>query len=75
MIEESKYFSDEMEKYFNKELVMTTEDGADLQKSGKCWICDNDFANVKIINIETLHIYIVILTLNQTLKFLSHFKT
>ena len=40
MIEESKYFSDVMKKYFNKELVMTEKDNEDFWNSTKCWICD-----------------------------------
>ena len=32
-----------MKKYFNKELVMTKTDNEDIEKSTKCWICDNDF--------------------------------
>ena len=41
MIEESKYCSDVMKKYFNKELVMTKEENQDFKNSTKCWICDN----------------------------------
>ena len=43
MIEESKYCSYDMKKYFNKELVMTKEDNEDFQNSAKCLICDNDY--------------------------------
>ena len=43
MIEEIKYCSDVMKKYFNKELVMTKEDSEDFENSTKCWICDNDY--------------------------------
>ena len=43
MIEESKYCSDVMKKYFTKELVMTKEDNEDFKNSTKCWICDNDY--------------------------------
>ena len=34
-----------MKKYFNKELVMTKTDNEDIEKSTKCWICDNDFTD------------------------------
>ena len=40
MIKESKYCSDVMKKYFNKELVMT-KDNEDFENATKCWICDN----------------------------------
>ena len=43
MIEESKYCSDVMKIYFNKELVMIEKDNADFENSTKCWICDNDY--------------------------------
>ena len=42
MIKESKYYSDVMKRYFNKELVITKEDNKDFENSTKCWICDND---------------------------------
>ena len=50
MIKESKYCSDMMKKYFNKELVMSVEDNEDFQNSTKCWICDNVYVdgNVKV---------------------------
>ena len=38
MIEESKYCSDVMKKYFNKELLMTIEDNEDFKSSTKCWV-------------------------------------
>ena len=41
MIEESKYCSDVMKKYFNKELVMIKEENQDFKNSTKCWVCDN----------------------------------
>ena len=43
MIEERKYCSSVMKKYFNKELAMTKEDNEDFKNSTKCWICDNDY--------------------------------
>ena len=67
MIEESKYCSDVIKKYFNKELVMTKEDNVDFKNFTKCWICDNDYiendVKVRIIvvsmeNIGALHIEI-----------------
>ena len=45
MIKESKYCSDVMKKYFNKELVMTKEDNEGFENSSKCWICDNDYVD------------------------------
>ena len=36
MIEESKYCSDVMKKYFNKELVMIKEENQDFKNSTKC---------------------------------------
>ena len=43
MIEESKYRSDVINKYFNKELAMTKEENENFKNSTKCWICDNDY--------------------------------
>ena len=45
VIEESKYCSDAMKKYFSKELVMTKEDNENFKNSSKCWICDIDYVN------------------------------
>ena len=45
MNEENKYCSDEMKKYFNKELVMTKKDNEDFENSTKCSICDNNIDN------------------------------
>ena len=45
MIEVSKYCCDMMKKQFNKELVMTKEDAVDLEKSTKCWICNNTYVD------------------------------
>ena len=39
MAEKSKYCSEVMKKYFDKELVMTKKDNEDLENSSKCWIC------------------------------------
>ena len=36
MIKESKYCSNVIEKYFNKELVMNKEDNEDFENSAKC---------------------------------------
>ena len=45
VIEESKYCSDAMKKYFSKELVMTKEDNENFKNSSKCWICDIDYVD------------------------------
>ena len=65
MIEESKYCSKVMKRYFNKELVMTREDNENFKNSTKCWICDNDYVDndVKMrdhCHIIALHIEIII---------------
>ena len=44
-MEESKYCSDVMKKYFNKELVMSKEDNEDFENSTKCWIYDNAYVD------------------------------
>ena len=44
MIKVSKYCIDVVEKHFNKEPVMTKEDGEDFENSTKCWICDNGYS-------------------------------
>ena len=56
MIEESKYCSDVMEKYFNEELMMTKEDNEDFKNSTKCWICDNDYADNDVKQRDHCHI-------------------
>ena len=67
MIEESKYCSD-IEKIFNKELVITKENDEHFENSTKYWIYDNVYVDgdvkVKIIaisleHIEALHLEIV----------------
>ena len=45
IIEESKYCSNVIKKYFNKELVTTKEENEDFENSAKCWICDNDYTD------------------------------
>ena len=45
MVEKSKFYSDVMKKYFNKELVMAKKDVADFESSTKCWICENTYAD------------------------------
>ena len=45
MIGESKYCSDVMRNYFNKELAMTKKDNGDFEKSIKCWICDSAYVD------------------------------
>ena len=44
MIEESKYCSDTIPKYFNKELAMTKNIDEDFEDSTKYWIYDNAYA-------------------------------
>ena len=44
MIEESKYCSDTVIKYFNKELAMTKNIDEDFEDSTKYWIYDNAYA-------------------------------
>ena len=48
MIEESKYCSEVMKKYFNKKLVMTKEDIEDYRNSTKCWVHDYVDNDVKV---------------------------
>ena len=43
MIKQSKYYSDVMEKHFNKEVVMTKKDNEYFENSTKWWICDHDY--------------------------------
>ena len=45
MVEESKYYTDIMEKHFNKELVIAKKDGEDFKNSTKCWIYDNVYVD------------------------------
>ena len=45
MTEESKYCSDVMKKYFNKELVTIKEDNQDCENSTKFWICAKDYVD------------------------------
>ena len=45
MIEENKYSSDAMKKYFNKDLVMIKKGNEDWNNSTQCWMCDNDHIN------------------------------
>ena len=42
MVEQSKYCSDVIKKYFIKELLMTKKDDEDFENSTKCELCDND---------------------------------
>ena len=56
MIEESKYCSDMMKKYFNKEIVMTKKGNEDLENSTKCWICHNDYISIDIKVRDHCHI-------------------
>ena len=45
LIKESKYCSDAMKKYFNKESVMTKEDNGDFKNSTKSWISENVYVD------------------------------
>ena len=45
IIEESKYCSEVMKKYFKKELVITKKGNEDFRKSFKRGICDNAFVD------------------------------
>ena len=76
MVEKSKYCSDVMKKYFNKELVMTKENNEDFENSAKCWICDNDYIDTDVKVKDHYHItgkdrgsphrhYNIIVKLNQ----------
>ena len=56
MIKESKYCSDVMKKYFNKELEVTKEDNGNFKKSIKWWICDNDYIDNDVKVRDSCHI-------------------
>ena len=56
MIEESKYCSEVMKKYFNKELVITKEDNEDFKNTTKCWICDNAYVDSAVKVIHHCHV-------------------
>ena len=56
MIQESKYCSDVMKNYFNKELLITKEDNENFKNSTKCWICDNDYVNNDVKVTDHSHI-------------------
>ena len=51
VLEEYEYCKKIMEKYFNKNLIMTEEEEDLFQKSNNCWICkkliDNDEEKVR----------------------------
>ena len=49
MIEESKFYSDVMKKYFNKELAMTKKGKEYFENSIKCWICDNYYIDGNVM--------------------------
>ena len=53
---DDKYCSDVMNKYFNKELVMTQEDNENFKNSTKCWICDNDYIDADVKVTDHCHI-------------------
>ena len=56
MIEENKYCSDTMEKYINKEFIMTKKDNQDFENSTKSWICDNDYVDTDVKVRDHCHI-------------------
>ena len=56
MIEESKYCSDVMKKYFNKELVTSKKDNEDYENFTKCWICSNTYFDDDVIVRDLCHI-------------------
>ena len=56
MIEESKYFSDVMEKSFRKELLMAKKDHEDFKNYAKCWICDYVYVNSDVKVRDNCHI-------------------
>ena len=56
MIEKSKYCSNVMEKYFNKELVMNKEDKKDFKNSTKQWIWDNYYVDNDVKVRDQCHI-------------------
>ena len=45
MIEESKYCSDMIKKYFNTKLVMTEKNNGDFKNSIKCWIFGSGYVD------------------------------
>ena len=53
---DDKYCNDVMNKYFNKELVMTQEDNENFKNSTKCWICDNDYIDADVKVTDHCHI-------------------
>ena len=82
IINEYDYYKKMIKKHFNKNLIMSAEEGKRFQLSNNCWICwmcdklfDVGKKKEEIIvmdqkNIEVQHIGIVILTLNLVKKFL-----
>ena len=56
MIKESKYRSDAMKKYMNKELVMTKEDNEDFESSTKYWIYSSDYVDIGVKVRDHYHI-------------------
>ena len=56
IIEESKYCSEVMRKYFNKEFVMTKENNEHLKISTKCWICGNDYVDKDVKVRDRCHV-------------------
>ena len=56
MVEESKYCSHMIKKYFNKELIMTQKDNEDFKNSAKCWIWDDDYVGGDVLVRDDCHI-------------------
>ena len=56
VIEKSKYSSDLMKKYFNKELVMNKKGDENFENSTKCWICNNLYVDGDVKRRDQGHI-------------------
>ena len=56
MIKESKYCSDVIKEYFNKELFLTKKDNEDFENSAKCQTCDNGYVDSDIKIRDHCHI-------------------
>ena len=56
MIDESKYYSDLIEKNSNKKLLMTKKDDENIKNSTKCWTCDNVYVKNDIKVRDHCHI-------------------
>ena len=56
ILKESKYCSDVMKNYFNKELVMTKKDDKHFENCTKSWICFNHYVDSSITIRDHCHI-------------------